>query len=209
MSDSKKNTITPTTITPTKRFGVDWASQETQTLSNGGRRMFIHLPATIFKVIEAPPEYFGQNVSEFGWDDAIEMAGNAECYDSFEFGACVIERGSVFRADDGFWYCKLVPTRRRRVKIHVHEEYEDGTSAIVPKSRTESWILTRLDQIQPMPSHPESGVYRQRDTLLEKQRSVAQASEDALVVNERKKSARTKRRRLNLREIAEEIWKQG
>lgn len=203
MSDSKKNITTPTTIiTIDERFGVPWGKREIQTLDSGASRLFIRFDSMVFRVVETPAPYFGQNVQEFGWNVAIDMAGDAS-YSDHDFGPCIAQVGSVQLAEDGFWYMKVVPTHPRRVTVYMREEYEDGTAAIVPRHRTESWLLVRLDQITPMTSHPLAAPFRQRDTLTEKAHRAAQASEDALKVNTGKRGGnRTKRRRLSNAELA-------
>lgn len=203
MSESEKNITTPTTtITVDERFGVPWGKQEIQTLDSGASRLFIHFDSMVFRVIETPAPYFGQNVQEFGWDVALDMAGDAN-YSDHDFGPCIAEVGSVQLAEDGFWYMKVVPTHPRRVTVHVEEEYDDGTTAVVAKYRKESWLLVRLNQIAPMASHPLAEPFRQRDTLTEKAVRAAQASKDALKVTERKRGGnRTKRRRLSSAELA-------
>jgi len=207
MSESNDTQITTTTITPTDRYGVDWGYEETQVRKSGAKRFFIHFESSIFAVVETPPPGFGQNVSAFGWEVAMNMAANESYNDDHDFGACVGQVGSAFRHTDGCWYMRVVPTHPRRYRVYTRVEYEDGTVETVPSWRKESWVMVQLDQIKPMISHPlNREPFRQEDRFLTKLEREQSASAAALVETERKKSKKgRKRRKLTAREIAERI----
>lgn len=210
MSESKNDDTQITTVNPTDRYGVSWGYEEVKVKKNGAKRFFIHFESSIFAIVETPPPGFGQNVSTFGWEVAMNMAAN-ESYNDHDFGACVGQVGSVFQHTDGCWYMRLIPTHPRRYRVYEQIEYEDGTTEVVPKWRVESWVLVRLDQIRPLVDHPlNREPFRQADRFMTKLGREQAASAAALVETERKKKATgRKRRKLNASEIAAQLMKQG
>lgn len=204
MSNGTEENTQITTITPTDRYGVPWGFQEEKVMKNGAKRFFIHFESSIFAVVETPPPGFGQNVSAFGWEVAMNMAAS-EGYSDHDFGACVGQVGTAFRHTDGCWYMRVVPTHPRRYRVYEEVKYEDGTTEVVPSLRKESWVMVRLDQVKPLVDHPlNKEPFRQRDDFLTKLEREQSASAAALVENERKKSKRKKKksRKLSASEYA-------
>lgn len=144
-------------------FGVDWAGRD----AKGNYR----LESTVFAVVDVPAPFFGQNVRDFDFNTAIEMAADADWNDSHDFGLCYIKPNSLRKMSDGHWYIDLSVDNARHPKVTtmlVDENDEpilddNGEPQVRVSPRKESWIMVRLDQVKPV-DHPLSTEYRQRDT---------------------------------------------
>lgn len=145
-------------------FSVKWAGRD----EHGN----LLLQGNVFKVTVTPPQMFGQNIRDFGFDQAIEMA-EEESVEAHDFGACYVREKSLRKEADGRWYVDLSvdPHKVRYCKVTtmlVDDDGEpvlgeDGKPQIKTAPRKEAWITCELSQLEPLTDHPLSAVYRQSD----------------------------------------------
>jgi len=146
------------------QFPVEWAGRD----SHGN----LELQGNVFKITVTPAGMFGQNIRDFGFDQAVELA-EEESIEDHNFGACYVREKSLRKEADGRWYCDLSvdPHKVRYVKVTtmlVDDDGEavlgdDGKPQIKTAPRKEAWITCELSQLEPMTDHPLSAVYRQSD----------------------------------------------
>jgi len=209
MSNGKSNNNPPTSPNPTTLvekldaidgFPVEWAGRT----SRGDLR----LDCNVFRVVDAPPPMFGQNVREFGFDIAADMAGEAE-WSEHDFGSCYIRDKSLRREKDGVWYADLSvdPHKVRVCKVAVAPLDEEGNTlldqtAFLP--RKESWITVPLSDLKPEYGHPLAAEYVQSDR---RTKALIAATERSKAAKEGRKGGgrgrgKGKRKRLSPSEIA-------
>lgn len=186
-------------------FSVEWAGRD----EHGN----LELQANVFKVVVTPAEMFGQNIRDFGFDQAIELAEEEGVIATHDFGACYVREKSLRREADGRWYVDLSvdPHKVRYCKVTtmvVDDDGEpvpgeDGKPQIKTAPRKEAWITCELSQLDPMNNHPLCGVYRQSDR---RTTALLRANERSENIGKSggKKSGRGKgsRKRLNPEQIA-------
>ena len=168
MSDSDTSVTNEVTLTQKlaeiDQFSVEWAGRD----EHGN----LELQANVFKITVTPAPMFGQNIRDFGFDQAIELA-EEESIEDHDFGACYVREKSLRREADGRWYADLSvdPHKVRYCKVTtmlVDDDGEpvlgdDGKPQIKTAPRKEAWITCELSQLEPMTSHPLCAVYRQSD----------------------------------------------
>ncbi len=145
-------------------FSVEWAGRD----KHGN----LELQGTIFKVTVSPAPMFGQNIRDFGFDQAIELSEEAS-FEDHDFGACYVREKSLRRESDGRWYMDVSvdPHKVRYCKVTtmlVDDDGEpvlgeDGKPQIKTAPRKEAWITVELAQVEPLTDHPLNAVYRQSD----------------------------------------------
>ena len=172
------------------------------------------LDASVFRVKKAPAPMFGQNVREFGFEQALEIAEKAGAVDEHDFGACFAREKSLRKESDGVWYIDLsVDPHKVRVPqvavMLVDDEGEpildeNGEVQVEFVPRKESWITVPLSDLEPDFEHPLCAEFRQSD-----RRTAAQlrANERAQALAEGKSSGnrgrgKGKRKRLSPAEVA-------
>lgn len=147
------------------QFPVNWAGRD----EHGN----LVLQATVFAVAVTPPPMFGQNIRDFGYDAAVEMAENEGSIEDHDFGACYVREKSLRREADGRWVLDLSvdPHKCRHPEVTtmlVDGEGnpildDEGKPQIKTAPRKEAWITCELSQLEPLTDHPLCGVYRQTD----------------------------------------------
>lgn len=186
------------------QFSVKWAGRD----EHGN----LELQANVFNITVTPAGMFGQNIRDFGFDQAIEMA-EEESIEEHGFGACYVREKSLRKEADGRWYMDLSvdPHKVRYCKVTtmlVDDDGEavlgdDGKPQIKTAPRKEAWITCELSQLEPLTSHPLCAVYRQSDRRTKAMLAANERSEN-LGKPGSKKSGRGKgsRKRLSPEQIA-------
>lgn len=186
------------------QFPVKWAGRD----KHGN----LELQGTVYKVKVPSAKMFGQNIRDFGFGQAIELAEQEDIKDH-DFGACYVREKSLRRESDGRWYVDLSvdPHKVRYCKVTtmlVDDDGEpvlgaDGKPQIKNTPRKESWITCELAQLEPMTAHPLNKVYRQSDR---RTTAMIKANERSEAIGARgaKKTGRSKgsRKRLSPDQIA-------
>lgn len=187
-------------------FTVSWAGRD----EHGNFK----LNADVFGVEVAPSPMFGQNIRDFGFEKAIEMAEN-EPQSEHDFGACYMRDKSLRKESDGRWYVDISvdPHKARYVKVttmlvDAADEPilgEDGKPQVKVAPRKEAWITCELGQLKPLMAHQHCSVYRQRDQRTAAKNAMAARSAKIGVAKEkgaRAGKSKGKRARLSPEQIA-------
>lgn len=145
-------------------FGVDFAGRD--------EKGNLLLSASVFRVGLTPPPMFGQNIKDFGFDQAVELAENAKVEDH-DFGSCFVRDKSLRKESDGVWYVDLSvdPHKCRYPKVVTVLVDDDGEPILDDRGnpqvqsvpRKESWITVPLSSLEPEMDHPLCAEYRQSD----------------------------------------------
>lgn len=150
-------------LTQIDGFTVDWAGR-----SKDGH---YELAASQFRVITPVAELLGQNIADFGFEEAMGLASDSEP-ESHDFGECTIRRGSLRKLPNGQWAMDLtvpVHNRRKPDAVFLQDILDDDGNVIneehVLKPKTEAWITVQLSQVEPLvgEDYPLSARYVQRD----------------------------------------------
>ena len=187
-------------------FTVKWAGRD----EHGN----FQLKADVFSVAVTPSPMFGQNIRDFGFAAAIEMA-QTEPQTEHDFGACYMRDKSLRKESDGRWYVDVSvdPHKARFANVttmlvdDAGEPIlgEDGKPQVKVSPRKEAWITCELGQLEPLPTHPHCAVYRQRDQRTAAKRAMAARSAKigaAKEKSERKGKSKGRRTRLTNAQIA-------
>ena len=187
-------------------FSVEWAGRD----KHGN----LQLDGSVFKVTVSPAPMFGQNIRDFGFDQAIDLSEEAS-FEDHDFGACYVREKSLRKESDGRWYLDLSvdPHKVRYCKVTtmlVDDDGEavlgeDGKPQIKTAPRKEAWITVELAQVEPIADHPLQGVYRQSDRRTTAKVNADERSAKLGTKGSGKKSGRGKgsRKRLTAEQIAE------
>lgn len=192
-------------------FPVEWAKRD----KHGN----FELASNVFRVKDAPPPMFGQNIQHHGFEKALELAEASDYDGDWDFGHVFIVDKTLRRETDGNWYVNLrVDQHKCRfvnvTSILVDENEnpvldEHGKPQLRTAPRRESWITVELSMIEPV-KHPLRSVYRQSDRNTA---AIIRMNERSSAMGERKQRGERKgkgrRKRLSPDEIATVMQKLG
>jgi hypothetical protein len=193
-------------------FPVDWAGRD----AKGN----LTLSASVFRIVETPPEMFGQTMRDFGYETALALVEKGETPAPHDFGACFVRPKSLRREADGKWYvdltvdphhCRYPVCASQRVDSEGEPvlDEETGEPVIDVAPRKETWVTVELSWVSPMERHPLSFRYVQSDRRTTSMLKAADFSEKVAEgkTGKGKGGGRQKRRRLSPAEAAAAIAK--
>lgn len=172
-TNKKKNVLSSDTLAKLADgdgFTVDFAGRD----EYGNLR----LSSNMFRVSVGPAGFFGQNIRDFGFETAVNLAEESDYDDGHDFGICFVRERSLRQESDGRWYVDLTVDAAKARYINVttmvlHPDTgepivgEDGQPIITTAPRKESWITCELSMLDPVTDHSFAAVYLQRDQRLQ------------------------------------------